>query len=170
MLLAIVLLAVSTARCRALNDADEYDIRAAMLINITRFVEWPAWKVNAQNPQISICVVGIDPIAPSLDHLLQSETSSPIKIHHLGSFDAATSCQVLYVSLHEQKSLKQLAPKLSKAAVLVVSEEPNATSPNQIIGLPTEDEHVHIDVNLAAAKLAGITISSKLLHLATVTR
>ncbi len=167
----IVLLATAFAHGRAQTDADEYDIRAAMLFNITRFVEWPASKVNAQHPQIVVCIAGSDPIGPSFDHFLESQNNGkPIKVRHLNSIDSSDFCHVLYVSLHEQKNLKKLAPELAKNSVLVISERQNANSPDQTIGLPTIDEHVHIEVNLGAAKRAGITISSKLLRLATVTR
>jgi hypothetical protein len=57
-----------------------------------------------------------------------------------------------------------------KNNVLILSERSNATSPNQVIGLPSIDEHVHIEVDLAAAQRSGISFSSKLLRLATVTR
>ncbi len=152
--------------------ADEYDIRAAMLFNITRFVDWRAGKIDTQHRQISVCIVGSDPIGASFDHFLQEQGNSAktIKVRHLASFDLANTCDVLYVSVRELKSLKRVGAELAKAGVLVISESPNAAIPSQIIGLPTIDEHVHIEVNLSAAKLAGITISSKLLHLATVTR
>jgi len=39
-----------------------------------------------------------------------------------------------------------------------------------VIGLPSVDEHIHIDVNLGTAQRTGLTISSKLLRLATVTQ
>lgn len=154
------------------KGADEYDIRAAMLFNITRFVDWPAHKIDAQHPQISVCIAGPDPVGASFDHFLQEQSSAAksIKVRHLNSFESAETCDVLYVSIREQKGLKKVSASLAKAGVLVISESSNAASPNQIIGLPTIDEHVHIEVNLSAAKLAGITISSKLLHLATVSR
>lgn len=172
-LLGLLLLGGAAAQALAQDSAaDEYDIRAAMLFNITRFVEWPASKLNAQHPQILVCIVGSDPIGPSFDHFLQSQGGGgkSVQVRHLSSFDSAGACHVLYVSLRERKDLKRSAPGLAKANVLLVSERPNAGSPDQTIGLPTVDEHIHIDVNLAAAQRAGLTISSKLLRLATVTR
>lgn len=171
--LGFLLLGIIVAHADAQNSvADEYDIRAAMLFNITRFVEWPTSKLNPQHPQMLVCIAGPDPIGPGLDHFLQSQKAGikSISVRHLNSLESAEACHVLYVSLREQKDVKKFVPSLAKANVLLISEKTNAGSPDQVIGLPTLDEHVHIEVNLAAAQRAGITISSKLLRLATVTR
>lgn len=152
--------------------ADEYDIRAAMLVNIPRFVSWPASKVDPAHPRILLCIVGSDPVKPSLDHLLQQEAGEAhiLRVKHLNSFEGASGCDMVYAGHGEQHELREAAPGLLKAGVLVITERPNNNNPDQIIGLPTAEEHVRIEVNLTAAQRAGLTISSKLLRLATVTR
>jgi thiamine monophosphate synthase len=91
-------------------------------------------------------------------------------VRHISSVEAAESCNVLYVGVGEQKHVNPHMSELAKQGVLTVSENSNETIPTQVIGLPTLDDHVHIDINLGAARRAGLTISSKLLRLATVSR
>lgn len=173
--LCLKLLLLATATTWAQNSspaADEYDIRAAMVINLTRFVVWPPARMDAHPSQILVCIAGPDPIGASLDHLLLNQTvgGRSIRLRHLESLQAAQACDVLYVGHQEQRNIRDAAPALAKAGVLLVSEKTNGDLPDQVIGLPTVDERVHIEVNLKTAKLAGLTISSRLLHLATVTR
>jgi hypothetical protein len=153
-------------------SADEYEIRAAMLLNLTRFIDWPAAKMDSGHPQFLVCILGQDPITPFADRFLQNQTvdNKPVHVEHLSTLEAATSCHMLYVGASERKNLTAASAELMKNNVLIVSERPNATSPNQVIGLPSVDEHVHIEVDLAAAQRSGIGFSSKLLRLATVTR
>jgi hypothetical protein len=154
------------------TSADEYEIRAAMLINLTKFVAWPAWKIDVAHPQLLICILGSDSIGPIAEHYAQNQRveGKPLQVRHISTIEAAMSCNLLYVGVGEQKHVDPFADELTKRAVLTVSENSNATTPKQVIGLPSLNDHVHIDINLGAAQRGGLTISSKLLRLATVSR
>jgi hypothetical protein len=153
-------------------SADEYEIRAAMLFNLTRFIEWPSWKMDSGHPEFDVCILGSDPIGPELDSSLRNKMvgSKPLVVRHLSSAEAASACHILYISAGERKSLAKLSATMARNAVLTISEGSNSDNREQVIGLPTVDEHVRIDVNLSAAQRSGLTISSKLLHLATVSQ
>ena len=150
--------------------ADEYEIRAAMLYNLTKFIDWPAWKNNQVHPAFQFCMLGSDPLGANLEILLQGKVvnGQPVILRHLGPSDNLDDCHILYVGAGERKRVASAAAELAKHAVLTVSERPNSDNAQQIIGLPTSEEHVHIDVNLGAAQRSGLKISSKLLQLATV--
>jgi hypothetical protein len=172
-LLATILLLSLSGRIRGqTTSADEYEIRAAMLINLTKFIEWPAWKMDPAHPQVLICILGSDSIGPIAERYAQNQRveGELLQVRHISSVDAATSCNLLYVGVGEQKHVDPVTDELAKKGVLTVSENSNATTPNQVVGLPTLNDHVHIDINLGAAQRTGLTISSKLLRLATVSR
>lgn len=154
------------------TSADEYEIRAAMLINLTKFIDWPAWKIDSQHPQLLVCVLGSDSIGSIAERYAQHQRveGKPLQVRHISSVEAAMSCNLLYVGVGEQRHVDPVAAELAKRGVVTVSESSNATTPNQVIGLPTLNDHVHIDINLDAAQKTGLTISSKLLRLATVSR
>jgi hypothetical protein len=156
--------------CSQNKTADEDAIRAAMLFNLTKFIEWPSWKLGASHPEFSVCVLGSDPIGLELDNSLRNRMvgSKPLVVRHLAAPEAATGCHILYVSGGESKKLRRVADSMAKNAVLTVSERSNTEVPEQVIGLPTVEDRIHIEVNLSTAQQSGLTISSKLLHLATV--
>lgn len=171
-LVGILLLSLPhPARCQAAS-ADEYEIRAAMLINLTKFIDWPAWKMDSSHPQLVICILGSDSIGSIAERYAQNQIVSgkPLQVRTISSVDTAASCNLLYVGVGEQKHVNPAVNELAKNGVLTVSESSNSTLPDQVIGLPTLNDQVHIDINLGAAQRTGLTISSKLLRLATVSR
>lgn len=154
------------------SSADEYSIRAAMLLNLTKFIDWPAWKMDSSHPQFLVCILGHDPIEPYADRYLQNQSvmARPVQLKTLKDLSDAAGCHILYVSASGKRSFEADAAELTKAGVLSVSERSVSRSSAQIVGLPLDNDHVQIDVNLGVAQSAGFAVSSKLLHLATVTQ
>jgi len=171
--LAIILLVAFAGRLLGqITSADEYEIRAAMLINLTKFIDWPTRKTDASHPQLLICILGSDSIGPIAERYAQNQSvdGKSLQVRHINTVEAASGCNLLYVGVGEQKHVDPVVEELTKKGVLTVSENSNASNPYQVIGLPTLNDHVHIDINLAAAQRTGVTISSKLLRLATVSK
>ncbi len=52
----------------------EYRVRAAFLLNFTKFVEWPSATPEASDAPISICVLGDDPFGIALDRIVEGES------------------------------------------------------------------------------------------------
>jgi hypothetical protein len=152
------------------STADEDEIRAAMLLNLAKFISWPATKFETPHSPFLVCLLGPDPIGPDLERYLQNQSvdGRPVQLRYIATVDLANGCHILYIGAADRKSLDRAAPDLLKNSVLTVSDRQGTSSPKQIIGLPAIDEHVHIDVNLGNAQRSGLTISSKLLRLATV--
>ena|SRR5450432_1776717 len=173
LLVSFLLASLATFDARGQSaSADEYEIRAAMLFNLTRFIDWPAAKLDQGNRQFQICVLGSDPIGVDLDVLLRNKSvgTRPVAIRHLKSADGADDCQILYVGAAERADFARASTALARNGVLTISERSNADSPGQMIGLPVVEERVRIEVNLGLVQRSGLTISSKLLHLATVSQ
>ena len=169
---SMLALSVTCAAFAQSNSADEYAIRAAMVFNLARFIDWPPSKLDPEHPEFAICILGSDPIAVDLESVLKNKSvgTRPVVLRHLNSVDASNSCNMLYVGAGQRGTVARAAAQLARNAVVTVSDVSNTDNPAQVIGLPTLDEHVHIDVNLGAAQRSGVTISSRLLHLATVSR
>ena len=154
------------------SAADEYEIRAAMLFNLTKFVEWPAWKVSDAATPFEICSLGSDELVPAIERLLRNKVieTRPVTTHRLIKTQDGTSCRILYVGGSERKRFEELAPGLAKAAVLTVSDQEWFTKDGGIVGLPLTDNRILIEINLGAAQKSGLIVSSKLLRLAAVVR
>ena len=154
------------------QSATEDDLRAAMVSHLPLFVEWPAAKTDAAHPQFHVCLLGADPIAPVLEAAFHNASvlSAPVVFSRLNATDKLDMCHLLYIGTNARGSLAKLVPQLAQASVLTVSERSVDSAAGEVIGLPIEDNHIRIEVNLAAAQYSKLVVSSKLLHLATIVR
>jgi len=149
---------------------DEYEIRAAMILNMARFVEWPGSKVGDPEGAFVICELGTDPVTASLDKILRGQAVSgrPVALRHLNKDSAAGGCHILYVAHADRKLFEQMTVALMKQAVLSVGYQDWFTSAGGVVSLPMVDDRIRIQVNLGVAQRSGLNFSSKLLRLATV--
>ncbi len=140
-----------------------------MVQHLTSFVDWPPAKLDATHSQFTVCLLGAaDPVRSALEVAFRNHTvlSKPVVVQRLTAVDRVDACHLLYVGAGGRKEFLHLLPALQQASVLTVSERGDGQG--QVIGLPADDDHVAIQVDLRAAQASHLTISSRLLHLATL--
>ena len=144
----------------------ENELRAAMVQHLTSFVDWPPSKLDATHPQFNVCLLGAESIRVALEAAFRNRTvlSKPVMVQRLDRTDKVNGCHLLYIGSAGRKDFLRLLPALEEASVLTVSERGDAQG--QVIGLPVEQDHIVIQVDLHAAQTSRLTLSSRLLHIA----
>jgi hypothetical protein len=152
------------------ESVDEYKLKAAMLYNLTHFVEWPDSAYPDRQAPISLCILGQDPFAISLASTIPKETDKgrTMVVRHLQSDQETRGCHILYISLSERRTTAHIFSALNGSCILTVGEMAQFAAHGGIIQFSMEDQHVRFDINLEAASRAGLKISSKLLALAQI--
>ena len=152
------------------DSVDEYKLKAAMLYNLTHFVEWPDSAYPDRRAPIALCILGQDPFATSLASTIPKETDNgrPMIVRHLQSDMETRGCHILYISSSERKTTGHIFSTLNGSCILTVGEMAQFAARGGIIQFSMEDQHVRFDINLEAASRAGLKISSKLLALAQI--
>lgn len=156
----------------AQDSAGEYELKAAMLYNLTRFVEWPAAAyADAQAPTV-LCILGRDPFGDSLTSIATSQTGGgrPVQIRRIANNKEIKGCHVAYISSSERKNIAQILAGLKGASVLTVGEMAQFAARGGMIQFSLEEKQVRFEVNLEAASEADLKISSRLLVLARVVK
>jgi hypothetical protein len=149
----------------------EYQVKAVFLFNFTRFVDWPAAAfADAQQP-IVICILGDDPFGSYLDDTVRGEkvdNRSLVvrRLQHVDDFDA---CQILFVSGSEAGRVEEVVALLKGRSILTVSDADAFGKRGGMVRFVAENNRIRLRVNVAAARAAGLTISSKLLRVAEIT-
>ena len=148
----------------------EYEVKAAYLYNLGKFVEWP--KTATASDSFSICLLGHDPFGPILDTLIAKETinGKSIVVKRLLKPQDAVSCHILFISSSEEGRLKEILSTLDKASVLTVSDMPQFTRRGGMIQFVLDANRVRFEINLTSAERAGLTLSSQLLKVAISVR
>ena len=73
---AIGLLAWALFACSSPARADEplaSQVKAAFLLNFTKFVQWPALAFADEHAPLAICILGADPFGNTLDEMVKGE-------------------------------------------------------------------------------------------------
>ena len=149
----------------------EYQIKAAVLYNALKFVEWPAEVLSEASPTITICVLGEDPFGVALDSIRGKVIKGrTLEIRRLEGAQDPGGCQVLFISSSEKTRLAQIMQSLKDLRILTVSETKQFAELGGIINLTIEKNNIRFAINVDSAERAGLKVSSELLKLATVVR
>lgn len=142
--------------------------KAAVLMNIARFVEWPPEVFASTTSPIVIGVLGDRSFGEILNQTLAGETvdGRPLAVKRFANMSDLGPCQLLYISTSEKTRLPEILDRLRGAKVLTVSEMDGFMKPGGIIRLNIKKGQVRFDINKASAEREGLKISSQLLNLA----
>jgi len=150
----------------------EYQIKAVLLFNLTRFVDWPDSTFTAPDAPLVIGVVGRDPFGDALDEAVRGEevNGHKIVVQRYPTASSIGPCQILFISANERRQLSLILAGLKHKPVLTVSELPGfATSSGGMIRFYTGGQNkVRLQINLAQARQERLKLSSKLLEVAEV--
>jgi len=164
-LLALALAVGSLARA-AEGPVSEHQVKAAFLLNFTRFVDWPASAFESPASSLTICILGDDPFGGALDQVVEGESVNgrKVEVQRMRRTPAPKSCQVLFVS----RSEKDIPATLAAAGpgVLTVGDRDGFLRDGGVIAFVVEDRRVRFDVSLRAAQRGSLSISSRLLNVA----
>jgi hypothetical protein len=154
---------------RTADSVLEYRVKAAYLLNFTRYVEWPSDAYVSAAAPIALCVHGIDPFGPLLVATVRGRTSQgrAIEVRHTKAATDIAGCHVVFVSRAEWRRRPGLLAELAKRGVLTVGEGTAFAEAGGVIGLVLEEGAVRFTVNLAAGERAGLRLSSRMLSIAS---
>ena len=141
----------------------EYEVKAAFLLNFTKFIEWPASAFVSADAPFRICILGPDPFGASLERMVEGERVSgrPLAVERARN---AASCQIVFFGKEDRVAPDALAK--IPAGVLTVGEQESFLREGGMIRFVLEQNRVRFDVNHAAVRKAELSISSKLLNVA----
>ncbi|HXM44851.1 MAG TPA: YfiR family protein [Bryobacteraceae bacterium] len=152
--------------CLAAEEPTEYQVKAAFLLNFTKFIEWPAAAFAASDSPIAICVLGDDPFGSALDQIVAGEVVNGRKVaaQRLKRAPPPKSCQLLFVGGPE-KEVSKILPGLGPG-VLTIGEGETFVRAGGMVAFVMENRRVRFEINQTAAENAGIKLSSRLLNVA----
>jgi len=143
------------------EDELETKVKAAYIYHLARFVEWP----DLPSDHMNICVLGSDPVGDMLLQLSQRQVKGRILDVRLNHNLDPASCHVVFIS-RSNRSWKHVLAALHGKNVLTVSDIENFARGGGIIGFYSDGGRIKFEINLAAADVNDLKISSKLMELA----
>ena len=146
---------------------EEYQVKAAFIYNFARFIEWPSDAFRDPKDPIMTCVLGHDPFGHWLPDTIEGHSVErhPLVIRRISKPSDATACQILFVAASEPRRTWSAIAESSRPGTLTIGESVEA-SDCAVINFVLEQDRVRFGINIQAAELEKLRISSRLLDLA----
>jgi hypothetical protein len=163
-ILALLLLFGPSASAQLQN---EYAVRAAFVLNLTKYVEWP----QASNA-LTVCSIGDGPIGETLKQMLagKNNESRPIQVLLFPSDEALERCDIIYIAHSSSKKIREALDRVGNRSILTVGDTDSFTREGGMVGLVRVGEQMQIQINMDAIQAARLKVSARLLNLSSVVR
>jgi hypothetical protein len=154
------------------ESAGEYELKAVMLYNLAKFVEWPPTAYPDAQPPTVLCILGQDPFGDSLTSIASAARpgGKVLQIRHIPNEKGVRGCHVVFISSSERKSIGQILSALKGSSILTVGEMTLFAARGGMIQFSLEEKQVRFQINLEAASKSNLKISSRLLVLARIVK
>jgi hypothetical protein len=142
----------------------EYQLKTAFLYNFALFTEWPAETGSSLN----LCVYGVDPFGEELDVLQGKPVGERVlAVRRIARGESLAGCQIVFISASEISALSIVLERLNGSTALTVADSPGAARRGVALNMTVAQNKLAFEANLLAARGARLSLSSKLLRLAT---
>jgi hypothetical protein len=156
----------------AQGQVEEYQVKAAFLYNLAKFVEWPPQSFHSPTSPIVICILGQDPFGRALTETVEGKVldGRALLVRQIPDSQKAGNCHVVFVSSSEQKRFRSILQDLKASGVLTIGDAEGFASQGGVVNLKLEGGMVRFEINLDVGKEKNLRISSKLLSLAQIVK
>jgi YfiR/HmsC-like len=139
----------------------EYNVKAALLLNFARFIEWPDGPFAGASSPIHVCVLAPSPFGDALDRTLQAETvgSRQLSSREVRTPSDGAGCHLLFVPAGTEPRAAALLHQRGSYAV-TVGESRRFEDMEGAVNLVLEGGRVRFTVNMRPVEERGIRISA----------
>jgi hypothetical protein len=157
---------------RAEGSLTEYQVKALFLLNFIKYVDWPPSAFAGSNTPMTIGLYGESKLGEALKTAVAGKVvdGRTIVIRQIQGADDFSPCHILFVSDAESSRMGRILDKASALPILTVGEDAAFAQNGGIINFVLKNGNVRLEIDLTAAKRAGLTIRSRLLAVADVVK
>jgi hypothetical protein len=162
-LMTLALLACATLAHASVKADDEHDLKAAFIANFIKFIDWP--DLGDPGSKFIVGVYGSDDFERPVEDALDGKyvLGHQVVVEHLHSDAEMKKCRIVVSGASTEDRIDQLSRICIGSGTVLIGESPDFARYGGTIGFIISESHIKFDINLDAAKRAGVTISSKLL-------
>lgn len=153
--------------CARLRHGQEYQIKAAFLFNFANFVEWPDEAFAGDGKYFIISIVGNNPFGGALAALKgKTLKGRNVVVRYCKEAADARNSHILFISGSEQGNVNHIVKSLKGSPVLTVGDQEGFCQAGGMINMINVDSRIGFEIDVSAARRAGLQVSSHLLKLA----
>ena len=144
-------------------------VKAELVERFVRFIDWPredTWK--AERPFV-VCAYGSSEITAPLRDLLAERSflrRQPAELVEITEPRESRSCDVVLLSPGSRRELDDILAETQDRPILTIGDAEGFARRGAILNFYREQGYVRFELNHAAARRSGLSISAKLHRLA----
>ena len=149
------------------NYLPEYKLKAAVLLNIIKFVDWPEAAFSSNDIPLTVGILGVDPFGPFMEETFNGRKVKGRKVQIVRANDLTdlVRCHVLFISDSKKRMLSNILDAVRGQPTLIVSDMERFVHLGGMLSIFREDNKIHFDVNCTAYRASDFTINAQLLKL-----
>lgn len=159
-----LVLACGLAQARPLSPEPmpEYAMKAAYLYNFALFTEWP----TTPGEQLNLCLLGRDAFGTAIDSIDGKPVNGMrIEVSRVTAAGNISHCQMLFLGELDGVNPQRLLRDIEGLPMLTVTDD--SALDGVMIRMSIRNKRLTFEINSEAVRRARLTLSSKLLRLAS---
>jgi YfiR/HmsC-like len=146
----------------------EYEVKAVFIYNLAKFIEWPDKSLGSSST-LTVYILGDDPFGSDWDAITGKLIKGKrIVVQPIDSPDDLGKAGILFISSSEKENLRDILKRTSGLPILTVGDTKSFAQRGVMINFYIENNKIRFEINLEAANLAGLKISSNVLRMGTI--
>jgi hypothetical protein len=148
----------------------EEAIQAALILQFTKFVEWPRGEFKSASSPIVVGIMGDERLREILTFMAIDKKVGKrgLKIVDANTSSSWSSVQILFIDESKSANISKALTSVNRKSVLTVSEAEGFSEQGGMIYLERVSKKIHLTINTAATSAARLNLDSKLLNIATI--
>ena len=142
--------------------------KAAYLLQLLGYVEWPPAAFATVDAPTVVGVVGAEPVAAELQRLAAGRPAGarPVQVRRLQASDPVEGLHALFLAADSEAGRREWTDRLGARPVLVVTERSAGLPAGAMLNLVTVQGRRRFEASPETAERAGLRLSSRLLAVA----
>ena len=162
---ALTAAALAAVDARADDALEQSRVKAAFVLNFIKFTAWPEQHAM-DSGTLTLCASEGHPLEGQLHGLEGRDVRGlQVSVVHRPAGEVP-ACDVVFVTRADTATLDALQYAAAGRSMLTISDQPGFVDRGGMIEMKLVAGRTRFDINLAAARAAGLTLSSQLLQLA----
>ena len=150
----------------------EYELKAALLFKVARFIEWPTSAFENGESSLNFCILGENRFGDAIQiwqgKKIHGRTVAIRALSH--SDDQNAPCHVLFVSDSEQDRVTEVLATWAGQPVLTVADINGFSAAGGALTFVNVENRIRFEINPETNQEAGLQVSAQLMQLATLVK
>jgi hypothetical protein len=167
--LCLMMLGAKYAHTETLSGL-EYQVKAGFIYNFAKFVEWPPAAFENNNV-IVLCFASDNPLSDVLFDLNNKTVGGKkIQVKKYEDVNDTEVCNIFFFGTTDKEFIQERLIDLRNRSILTVGETEGFAQMGGIINFFMDQKRLRFEVNVDAARKAGLKLSSQILMSAEIVK